>query len=499
MAPDYHQVQGWPDGPRRLRDGPTAFPVIYALIVGGAIRSLALWRLQAGERIYLLDLLLGSTTVGSTIATQLNNINSAFMATLASSLPIRESSLDPWGNIKIPAIESLLKFDSADNDDWVSFAGYSDATPYSSLIGIPVANVSRVGVTEFTLETTYWNLHCPEYGYSNDYTWLEEIDTVKEGCIDSCLVYNKPVSDGCVVDGLITRWGAILSKTSEDDITRRCHEGTMGDVPKRQLVFQSWNDRGTNRAKISAACTLGTTYIEALVKCDRWDCTVGQLRKSQKRRRPKSLSYTALDPCPSKGWVGSAATFLSNFVDAAEHYLKSSSAIGILQGYIFSPNRPFSEMVNPNSELDLSLLGNESFAVRFSQLLNTYFSAYYNYNLTFERHPQNLAYESSYYFSNDPTMEIIGTNTRLETRFVFSRGWMAVLVLSTSAMFTSSIIKFVFDLKIWIPDLLMNVSTLLRGSMSHCPNLPYGRTTLDDSDSSRLLKDRMVRFGKYSG
>lgn len=546
--------------------GPTVFPVLYALVVGGAIRSLAMWRLQTGERIYLLDLLLGSTTFGSTVATQLERqitqvdivsllllvlwslsplggqaslrvasyqdfpiietlklnyldfsnasfpygmctgdtgpqldiINSAFMASLASSLSVKESPLDPWGNIKIPVIESLPGYHSENEEEWVVFPGYSEATPYSSLIGIPVANISRTGITEFSLETAYWNLQCPEYGYSNLSTadsWLEEVKAAVEGCSDSCPVYNEVISDGSLVDGVIMRWGAILSKTREGDVVRRCQEEATEDTPTRQIFLESWNDRGTNRAKIRATCNLATTYVEVTVKCQGWDCEVSRIRKSQNHRRHKSPSYTVLDACSSDSWEGSAAAFLVNFVDATDHYLKSSSAMGVLQGYIFSPDRPFSELVSPNSYLDLSVIGNKSFAMRFSQLLNSYFSAYYNYNLTFERHPQGLAYDGSYYFSKDPTTEAIGTNTRLETRFVFSRGWMVVLVLATSVMLTSGVIKFVFDLKIWIPDLLMNVSTLLRGSMPHCPNLPFGGTTLDDSDRSRLLKDRMVRFG----
>ncbi|KAI1408323.1 hypothetical protein F5Y13DRAFT_204858 [Hypoxylon sp. FL1857] len=615
MAPYYHHVQGWPEGPQRPRNkgsrptemlynctlllltlsfivfeiliahseglpsnsdlvqkldrasrfAPTVFPVIYALVVGGAIRSLALWRLQTGERVHLLDLLLGSTSVGSAIGTQLerkftqidltsisllvlwslsplggqaslrvtnyqdfpiierlnlsyvdfsnasfpygmgygdiaphfDNINSAFLSSLSTPLSVRESPMDPWGNIKIPVLESFPGY--TDQIEWVPISGYSETTPYSSLIGVPVANIPRTGVTEFSLETAYWNIRCPKYRpahTSKDEPWWEEVDVPISNSGDVELICNKTISDKSNVDGVVTRRTVLLVRTRESDVVRRCHDKNTEDIPSRQLFFQSQNSSRTY-SEMRASCTLKTTYIEALVKCHGWDCGVEQLRRSRRPQRHRS-NYTVLDYCPDYNNVGtnaitSTGIFLKNFLDATGRY--STSTVGLLDGYIFSPNRPFSDLVSSKLYYDLSAVGNESFSLRLSQLLNTYFSAYYNYNLTFESHPQSLAYDKRYYFDLNPITEVIGTNTRLETRFVFSRGWMAVLVLSTSVMFTSGIVKLVYDLKIWIPDLLMNVSTLLRGSMSHCPNLPFGGTTLDDSDRSRLLKDRMVRFG----
>ncbi|KAI0109346.1 hypothetical protein F4776DRAFT_406480 [Hypoxylon sp. NC0597] len=215
-------------------------------------------------------------------------------------------------------------------------------------------------ITEFALETAYWNLQCPEYGYFNVSTaesWLGEVKTVARDCSDSCSIYKEVISDGSMVDGVIMRWGAILSKTREGDVVRRCHKENIEDTPTRQIFFESWSDRGTNRAKIRATCNLATTYVEVTVKCQGWDCEVSRIRKSRNHRRHKSLGYTVLDACSSDSWEGSAAAFMVNFVDAADHYLKSSSAMGVSQGYIFSQDRPFSELVSPNSYLGLSVIG----------------------------------------------------------------------------------------------------------------------------------------------
>jgi hypothetical protein len=54
----------------KVTQGPTVFPITFATIVGRAIKSLSLWRLQEGERIGVLNLLLGCTTITNTVTTQ---------------------------------------------------------------------------------------------------------------------------------------------------------------------------------------------------------------------------------------------------------------------------------------------------------------------------------------------------------------------------------------------------------------------------------------------
>lgn len=553
-----------------LIKGPTIFPVLYALVVGGAVRSLALSRLQTGESVGFLDLLLGSTSVGNTIATQferslrrvdfatacllilwalsplggqasfriinyqdvpvvqnqtlkfldfsnatyppglssgdlgslLDAIDPAFLATIVSPLSIQQSFSDSWGNIKIPAIESLAGYISTRENEWIPYPGYSEATPYASLIGIPISNIPSTGTTEFSLETAYWDLRCLDFGqpeqYDDDY-WWEKISAAKaESCDFSqapCLISDLLLPDGSSGNGVVTKWGWILSRTSDDDVTRRCRAEATDEVPERQLFYRSYNSGSAEHEITAANCTIRTTYVEAQLNCNGWDCKVDRLRRSQKRQTRPSSAYTIFDFCTDLDWTGSVNSFLNYFIDTADHQLKRVYTPGLLQGYIASPDRPFPTGLGESQRIDLTNIGNETFALRFSQLLNTYWSAVYNFNLTYANHPQGTSFASGYYQSLDPFTDVAGTNTHLESRFVYNRGWMTVLVLSTSAMFVSCVVKLSIDLKIWIPDLLMNVSTMLRGSMSRYTGIPYGGSAFDDSDRSRLLKDRMVRFG----
>ena len=49
------------------RQGPSVFPILFACVVGRAAHAVLLWRLERGERIGVLDLLAGSTSLTSTV------------------------------------------------------------------------------------------------------------------------------------------------------------------------------------------------------------------------------------------------------------------------------------------------------------------------------------------------------------------------------------------------------------------------------------------------
>lgn len=50
--------------------GPTIFPILYALILGRATHALLLWRLERGEEIVILDVLASSTSFTATVVSQ---------------------------------------------------------------------------------------------------------------------------------------------------------------------------------------------------------------------------------------------------------------------------------------------------------------------------------------------------------------------------------------------------------------------------------------------
>ncbi|KAJ8133526.1 hypothetical protein O1611_g84 [Lasiodiplodia mahajangana] len=181
-------------------------------------------------------------------------------------------------------------------------------------------------------------------------------------------------------------------------------------------------------------------------------------------------------------------------VSAVDSEIRQSTQPGILQFYMQHPNHTQGFF----TDIRLTDLGNETFAHRFSVLLNTYWSAVYNYNLTSTEHANTLVFDKDgYYGLNNPISKTTGTTTlsEPEPRFAFNRAWYAVLVISASILFLTAVLKLVLDLHILIPDLQMNASTLLRGNIAHFPSVPYGGSAMDDGDRSRLLRHYRVRFG----
>ncbi|KAF7538995.1 hypothetical protein G7Z17_g12520 [Cylindrodendrum hubeiense] len=207
---------------------PTAVPILFAFIVGRAIKTFAHWRLHHGERVGMLDLLYGSTTVISTMTTIFDYgefsllaallivawalsplgaqsalrvlsfrtgseasfitvpyfnmstpfpdtfegagygsysapIIASFISSISAPSSTKRSSLDTWGNIKVPVLELLPGYKGITSKDWIPINRTEDELDmitYSSLVGISVAGVPKAKNSTFTIETSYTNFDC---------------------------------------------------------------------------------------------------------------------------------------------------------------------------------------------------------------------------------------------------------------------------------------------------------------------------------------------------
>lgn len=168
--------------------GPTVFPILFASVFGRAAQAVLNLRLERGEKIGILDLLAGSTSLTNTVMSQfrLRTINAlsvclitawllsplggqasirlldvgqrfenhtiwsiqlasrgelnhyrteddaamartAFHSAMIAPSTIKSSSLDPWNNVKIPRIEPLEQRLNATSNGWY-FTNRSDDT-----------------------------------------------------------------------------------------------------------------------------------------------------------------------------------------------------------------------------------------------------------------------------------------------------------------------------------------------------------------------------------
>ena len=87
------------------------------------------------------------------------SLDALFSSSLMSPASIRNSSMDMWGNVKIPDISRLYSSDTANATGWFDVSAQGNVT-YSSILGIPLTDLPYDGNTTFQVETSYLALHC---------------------------------------------------------------------------------------------------------------------------------------------------------------------------------------------------------------------------------------------------------------------------------------------------------------------------------------------------
>lgn len=83
-----------------------------------------------------------------------------FASSLLSTAEVKTSSVDMWGNVKVPYYSKIEATGAAKNEDgWIRMP--ANFTMYSSLFGLPISNL-QIGNTTFNIESTYTELSCGE-------------------------------------------------------------------------------------------------------------------------------------------------------------------------------------------------------------------------------------------------------------------------------------------------------------------------------------------------
>ncbi|CAI0654279.1 unnamed protein product [Colletotrichum noveboracense] len=525
---------------------PTIVPLMFAFVLGRTIRSFAHWRLQRGERVGFLDSLLGSTTMTGTVTTMIDMksirwssivlvliwafsplggqaalrvllkkpeavvsfaelpyldvntsfpaqyigsnignaqlpINSLVYSALGASGEVRQSSQDTSGNVKIPMIEPLLGRHSTKADEWITLNDEDRASiTWSSLIGIPFGNISRTGRTSFKLETSYLKMDCPIF---------EETEHASELVVDGGLDCTIPINGKTFNCSTLTSWGGLSTTPYPDGRTngtrRRCIDPTAS---ARDFHYFDWSP--AKDEPTYAKCKINSTYVETQIACDGYNCIPTAIRSSVSPRNP-STNFTFFDSCQSNNEL--ASLYFQNLFKSLTDPTNRQKSPSIIQTYIVDPEKG----LNATAVFDFPRAihaGRENFEIRMAQLLNTYWLATIGNEPLVLGHPENydmLSYRNTVHATN-----FTSTNATIFTPITVLRydtTWMVILIISVVVLFTAAIAGLLIDFGVWVPKLLLNISTLTRGN----PNfgVPAGGGAFTDEERSRLLGDLRVRFG----
>ena len=512
-----------------------------------------LWGIETGQRIAVLDTLAGSTSLTSTVVSQVHlrrvsyvglglvaiwmlspvggqssfrqitfgprhasenttylyvapgpqmwvsdggttesNLNSIFTAALLSSAIQEGSPRDPWGHIKVPRVQYYEKISPADDQGWFKTENGTEDT-YISLIGIPMSGIDSTDSAEYaaTIEAMYFHLDCGSYRI------LHGLD----------FEYNHHES-----------WFGDLSWSENTTERATMHENDL----KPFCFILTWENPD------ALNCTVETTYVEVAVSCATYrTCSVPRIRRSHLKHPP--LAYTLLGL--NYGLNGTMW----------EQIINSSSQL-FSRGYLNDPQDPRSGLRSGfalSSQRPTSDPG-----TRLGQMLNTYWAAmngknvftsgvnevtiWTDPNISWEHQDtsqdmtdipringtyrtnstgtiykvlhngtNSTAYEASYnaesaYLAR--AWESSGTKRSSTEVFQAHWGWVVALMISSTVLITASLIPFylrTFFLR--GPDILVNISSLATRESTYLA-LPITGTYLNASDRSRCLKDVRIAF-----
>ncbi len=422
---------------------------------------MALWALSPiGGQASLRVVTVGSSTIEHTTSFQYmgNNknwtligadapelslaVNSLFISSLAS--PRRNFSTDAWGNLKVPMLEALNSSQKSGNDEWFSVP----ANPtYAALIGLPMSSVSNELNSTLNLETFYWSLDCGVLGiYPRPFNFT----------------LNDPSPRNLTGSG----WHGQFPPGKDPQFQLSIDQEPASPTGPRRVLFESKGYNGTSHAE----CNITTSHVELRVSCVKQACRVTSIRKS-----------TLLHPEPARTYFDEGPLFIyfsTAFVRAIPpgHVAVSTP----IETYFLTPDSVFRSQ---GSWTDLYTVGPQSFATSLAQLMNTYWQAGIA--------PYNIA--GGIKAEGAPTNETIGTTFESIQLLHCHRGWLAVLILSSLFLFFAGVVALVLGRLIAAPHIFTFVSSLTRDN-PHVP-LPPGGSRLSGRKRAILLKDIVIRLG----
>lgn len=416
--------------------------------------------------------------IGGDTASQFVPVNALFGAALVGASSSSTSSVDAWGNMRIPWIENLNS-STADAEGWVSIPQLNSSDDYTSLIGLPLSMISDASnlTTSFDIETSYWTLSCPVFEDLGDgHDANGDTDSAAEAKLSARL---KPFEDP---------YGVSLYNTTG------AHNLYLYSVNPLYNYSEPWNSQSNERLRhvtyvennndpvhwVAANCTIKTTYVEVSTSCSADRCTAVRIRNSRALHAPES--WTPFDMASNAFYW-----FAPQFADALS---VGHSAVGTpYQRFIIDPQDTFNYNV---ATPPVTIVSNSTFALRLGQMFNTYWMAM----LAPIAVPKGLR-------NSNLTADIVeieeGTaNTpAIETKHVLvlkcNIFWLVVLLLSSAMAASIGLCGLTAAICRRGPDISFTISSLVKDS-PFFDQTPVA-TTLGSTDRSRLMSDLYAKYG----
>lgn len=440
-------------------------------------------------------------------------IDESYLSSLLAPNAIKQGPEDLWGNVKIP----LQK--SSSNGLWTEFDSNSEELSYSSLIGIPVANVS-IGNSTFSLESSHISLSCnpmtfldreinkgvDDFNATFQDLEIEMSDFTEEWPTENGSWYGLHHSyEGEAGDGFPVSWTFGVDRF----IDKLWDQRKPSDGIHPQAMFKNETDvaAGPTNMLFQARAILDETaesetlrvgvyqtecrvlqkYVESRVRCTqssdnfRPACRVVAQRSSQNHHPSEDISYLSILD------VFFQVSLLPLMITQASGNMNSEPILS----HLYDPSMRSMLFLEGT---DLTEVPEEDFSTRLSQIINSHIMLQ---QLGIALHSQfsevkMLDNDSESIYNTAAHQEVTAVTTHSLFVYRISWGWMVACILSCVVLAVAGVMGILYTHRGRGPELLGLVSTVLRDSR-YIEIVP--QPWMDGYELSRSLKDERVRYG----
>ncbi|KAE9974526.1 hypothetical protein BLS_010048 [Venturia inaequalis] len=374
-----------------------------------------------------------------------------YLASLRTNQGLQNSTMDLWGNVKIPDIDSLSVVNQSLGKGWFN-VDYSHPVTYTSLLGLPVFGIPSAGNSSFEVLSRYNKLECPNV------TFVGNITAWKSGTWGSSFKMSKGFSTNTTASGIQS--------------------------------FQLLSMGRTNGSEVN--CTVAQRDVVSLVECQGLKCQVNAMR-------PSTVAIADRDPIQFIGFLNMLNQF--PFVTIWRKSHASVEGSSPTEQWLINPDTNFTQIYG---FVNLSSIDKGDLSQRIQILYNTFWSATFGAQHIVGQTSNDLSYydqapivagtSENISFNSTSASGVRYGEQRLHCDWVF-----VVLLLVTSTILLGAGLTSVYLKKMTLaPDILGYASSAAHDN----PYFPIDRsysTHLDGLERARALEDVKVIIGDVKG
>lgn len=215
----------------------------------------------------------------------------SYMTALQTAAQYIDEPRDLLGNVRVPDLESLVQGagNTTDRFQW-QFVDRSQKTNYTSLYGVPLVDIPRLGNMSFPLESAYWTAQCNDLAISGNST----IGTDKSSSYET-----GSSSFELDIDYRNDFWRHADEIMKGNYYTQLTYFTKAGNVS-----YNKYDNYTTRWYEMSTNCTISLRVVESDVACTAGLCNVQRMRYSN-----RSLAKFFADPDLEDGRPGATPSY----------------------------------------------------------------------------------------------------------------------------------------------------------------------------------------------